>query len=283
MDEHELLAISKEIQGDVRRFIEENEEDCGEIIGKRVSDVTRRIDMFAERALERALERRGICAHIISEELGDHVFPEDCKPECTLIFDPIDGSSNAATGIPFFCSSIAYSPKTDNVSFDDIEIGVIATIFGRIYHAVKGVGKAFVDGKEMPRPMKGKDKAIVSIYSYGRRIPNPLIKKLFEMQYAERFLVRVLGSIAVEMCYVAEGVMDAVVDLRGSLNGYDIASALLILRETGGIATDVYGNNVSGEVAKTISIPIIAARKKEMHDKIIDYIRSALPSSEFER
>jgi myo-inositol-1(or 4)-monophosphatase len=157
MNKDELLEISSEIMDSIKAYISENE-DYGVVIARREGDVTRKIDFFfAENALEEALNSRNLCARIISEELVDHVFPKDGKPEFTLIFDPIDGTTNAILGIPFFCSSIAYSPKIDHVTFDDLQASVVSTIYGKTYYAVKG-GNAYVDGKKLPHNVKGKNK-----------------------------------------------------------------------------------------------------------------------------
>jgi len=277
MEVEELLSIASEVRAAVRKFVAESEEEAkyGEIIGRREKDVTRRIDIFAERALEHALEKRGICAHIFSEELGDRIFPEGRKPECTLIFDPIDGSSNAAAGIPFYCSSLAYSPEISGVKFEDLKVGVVVPIFGGIYHAVEGSG-AYVDGKKLPLKFKGKDKLMMSIYTYGKHaIPKSLFDAICEFQRSSGALVRVFGSVAVELCFVASGVLDAVLDVRGSLNGYDIAASLLILKEAGGVATDLAGREIEGEVAKTNSIPIVAARNEELLKKLHTFLRGA--------
>jgi len=268
MEIGDLLEISYELRDAIRRYIAETA-DYGEVIVKRKYDVTRRIDMFAEKALEKALHNRNRCARIISEELGDHIYPKGGNPEFTLIFDPIDGSTNAILGIPFFCSSIAYSPEVDHVTFDDIHASVVATINGKTYYAVKG-GNAFVDGKKLPREVKGKTKLVLSIYSYGAStIPEGLIE--FQ-KGAKNLVVRVLGSIAMEICLVAEGVIDAAIDVRGLISGYDIAGASLILNEAGGIITDLKGNELESEVGKTQNITITATLEPEIRTKIRDIV-----------
>ncbi|MCW3130711.1 MAG: hypothetical protein N2V75_11535 [Methanophagales archaeon] len=266
MEIEELLEISSEIRDSIRKYISENI-DYGEIIVRRERDVTRKIDMFAEKALENALSSRNMCARIVSEELGDHVFPKGGEPKFTLIFDPIDGSTNAILGIPVFCSSIAYSPKTDHVTFNDVQASVVASIYGRTYYAVKGEN-AFADGKKLPRNVRGKTKQVLSIYIYGADlIPEGLIQ--FQKE-AKKVIVRVLGSIAAEICLVAEGVIDAVIDVRGLINGYDIAGAALILKEAGGVITDIRGKELKSEVGKTQNISLIAALEPEMYNKMLD-------------
>ena len=266
MEIEELLRISSEIRDLIRTYISETA-DHGEIIKRRKRDVTRKIDLFAEEALENALQSRNLCARIISEELGDHVSPEEGDPQFTLIFDPIDGSTNAILGLPFFCSSLAYSPNLEHVTFDDLQASVVATIYGKTYYAVKG-GHAYVDGKKLPRAVKGKTKRVFSIYTYGTdSIPEAMMH--FQRE-SKNVLIRVLGSIAMELCLVAEGAFDAVIDVRDLINGYDIAGASLILKEAGGIITDLKGKEFETEVGKTQKISLIAALEPEIYKRMRD-------------
>ncbi len=270
MEIEELLEIATELRDSIRSYIAETA-DYGEIIVRRAQDVTRKIDMFAERELERELASRSYCARIISEELGDHIYPKGGNPEFTLIFDPIDGSTNAILGIPFFCSSIAYSPNVDHVTFDSIQASVVATIYGKTYYAEKG-NNAFVDGKKLPRDFKGKTKPIFSIYTYGAEsIPESLIQ--FQKS-AKKVIFRLLGSIAIEICLVAEGVIDAVMDVRGLISGYDIAGAALILKEAGGIVTDMGGEELRSELGQMQNVDLVAALEPEKHRKMLAVLAS---------
>ena len=83
--------------------------------------------------------------------------------------------------------------------------------------------------------------------------------------------MRVLGSVVLELSYVASGRYDAFLDLRGS-RIIDIAAGKLILDETGCIITDKYGhklNNILSIYEKSI---VVAANNKEMHQQIIDIL-----------
>lgn len=93
-----LVEIGLEIRDVISSFIREHV-DYGEMIAQRPKDITRKMDMAAERALDEALLTRGLSARIISEELGDRIVGK--RPDFMLIFDPIDGSTNATCGIPF--------------------------------------------------------------------------------------------------------------------------------------------------------------------------------------
>ncbi|MEA2075882.1 MAG: inositol monophosphatase family protein [Euryarchaeota archaeon] len=270
MEIEDLLEIASEIRNAIRIYLAETK-DHGEVIKRRPQDVTRKIDLFAEEALENALHSRDLCARIISEELGDHVYPKGSEPEFTLIFDPIDGSTNATLGIPFFCSSIAYSPNVEHVTFDDVQASVVATIYGKTYYAVKGE-RAWVDGTLLPREIRGKTKRAFSIYTYGAdSIPDAMLQ--FQ-KGTKKMVIRVLGSIAMEICLVAEGALDAVIDVRDLVNGYDIAGASLILKEAGGIITDLKGKEFGTEVGTTHNISLIAALKPGVHAEMLEIVSS---------
>ncbi len=275
MEIEELVAISAEIRDAIRDCITERS-DYGEVIGERERDVTRRIDMVAEKALEESLSARGRCARIISEELGDHVYPPGCEPEFTLVFDPVDGSTNAILGIPLFCTSIAYSPRVERVTFNDLQAGVVETFQGTCYYAVRG-GNAFVDGTELPREVRGKTKRVLSIYTYGaERIPRGLIQFQCGAEH-KHVVVRLLGSIALELCLVAEGAIDGLIDVRGLISGYDIAAAMLILEAAGGIITDLRGDELRTrmeEVGKLVGLSCIAALDREgYYTRILELVR----------
>ena len=80
--------------------------------------------------------------------------------------------------------------------------------------------------------------------------------------------MRALGSIALDMCYVADGTLDGVIDTRGLVSGYDIMASALILKEAGGFLTDLGGRILSNEVNAS-GLSIIGTKKKELHEKIV--------------
>lgn len=91
-----LCEITQEIRDIISESIASTS-DYGELVTVRPRDITRKIDLVAENALDEALRAREISARIISEELGDRTVGRD--PEVLLVFDPVDGSTNATCGI----------------------------------------------------------------------------------------------------------------------------------------------------------------------------------------
>ncbi|RLG31137.1 inositol-1-monophosphatase [Methanosarcinales archaeon] len=244
-------------------------DDFDKIVMEKSRDVTRKLDMVAEDTLEAYLLEHDLSARIISEELGDRVFPSGEDPAFTLVFDPVDGSTNASRGIPFFCTSIAYAPKVKDVGFDDITIGIVKTAYGRTYHAVRGEG-AFLDDKKIDVGHIERDrrkKQIFCIYSYGvNQLPHGIL------EFGGRNIIRVLGSIAIEMCLLAQGALDGIIEVRDVMNGYDIMASSLILKEAGGILTDTAGEPIRA-LADVKGISFVGARDEGTHDQILRILK----------
>lgn len=263
MEIENLVEIGVEIRDAISVFIRENM-DYAEMVVQRPKDITRKMDMAAENALDESLENRGLSARIISEELGDRIVGK--HPDFMLIFDPIDGSTNATCGIPFFCTSLAYSEKTDLALFGDIIMAVICDIQGNTYSAERGKG-AFLNHKRISGKKPGaRPKPVVSVYSYGvMQVPGGLI------ELEKSIIARALGSVALDMCYVADGTLDGIIDTRGLVSGYDIMASALILKETCGYLTDLEGKKIDDDV-RTTGMSIIGTKDKELHDKIVKMI-----------
>ncbi len=273
MDVDEVTRIARAAMDSVLDFINTTD-DFATITNVKKSDVTRRFDVVAEEAFRRELIDRGINARVISEEFGDRVVGK--YPACTLIFDPIDGSTNASIDLPYFCSSLAYAQKHEGITLNDVVIGVIITNSKDVYAAEKGNG-AYFNGKRLKKTKTQRYKPIISAYSYG--VPT-VSKGLIELE--KECIVRTLGSVALDLCLVAAGKIDAVIDTRGLVSSYDIAAAQLIVRENNAIITDGNGNNITADVAAT-GIAFICAVDREFHAQIVEMLTNTAPTNSTER
>lgn len=267
MNERELVIRLAERVRDITIDYLEKYEDYAEILTHRPRDVTRKIDMIAENALDEAIKEECICARIISEEIGERVVPENGMPEYTLVFDPVDGSNNLVSGIPYFCSSIALSKVTKDAKYKDISSSAVAGAYGGTYSAEKGKGSC-LNGKPIhTSAFTGKPK--YSIYAYGSgRIPKGII--LLE---EEDCIVRTLGSVALDICMVARGSFHAMIDSRYKVSGYDIMAAGLILEESGGTITDMMGYSLSETPVNSTGLSIVCAAGQQPHDRIVRFLK----------
>lgn len=239
--------------------------DYGEVLRHRKTDVTRKIDMVAEEALDAAILHEGIAARVISEELGERLVPGDKVPEYTLVMDPIDGSTNLVLGIPYYCTSLALSKKSEGATFGDIDAGAVAGVSLGTFHASRGGGAYLNEGRIRTAVSMGKPK--YSVYAYG---VGAMPKGVVELE-EENCVVRTMGSIAMDVCMVAKGAFDAVIDTRERISGYDIMAATLILKEAGGIMTRISGRPLDGVPVSASGISILGAANAEVHGRLLKH------------
>jgi len=186
--------------------------------------------------------------------------------ELLLIADPLDGTTNMAVGIPFSAVSLMLS-ETEYLS------GAIASIVldiprGVAYKAAKGLG-AWRDDTPIRLRRKGRplSKAILSI-DISKSAPMNRLRRLI----AKARHLRQLGSAALSICLVAEGVLDAHIDIRGVLRAVDSAAALHILKEAGGVykLNDVYMGDL--KLKRNSRLSVIATSNREMLRRIEDLL-----------
>lgn len=173
------------------------------------------------------------------------------------LVDPIDGTTNYATHVPFFAVSIGLAK--DKV----VIIGVVNDpIHGDLYTAEKGKGASLNDSTIR---VSTTDELRHSMIGYAR--PKKEKEKFVEVFSKVELVSRtpkVLGSMALELCYVADGKLDAAVLVKP--NNWDLAAGCLIVEEAGGKATDFEGKPWS------IDSKDILATNGKIHEEILKAI-----------
>jgi len=232
---------------------------------RKKADLTRRIDLISEREVERRLRERGLQAYLASEETQIRKIGE--KPEVIVVLDPIDGTRNFVNSIPFYAISAALGKVNGgNPTIEDLVVGVVKDIpSGDVWYAVKGEG-AYYNGKRIVKvPLEVKETPVISLYYSGEEaLLNPVTKLL------SKFKVRVLGSLALELCYVASGRLDGLIDARGKARLVDIAAGKIILEEAGGVVSDAHGNPLSSPLKEVLNqFYLVASRDENVHSKLL--------------
>jgi myo-inositol-1(or 4)-monophosphatase len=192
-------------------------------------DDTTAIDQAAEDAIVARLSAALADFVLVSEEVGEQVF--GAGGSTRLVVDPIDGSVNAKRGIPFFALSIAVA---DGARMGDVHYAYVYDFgSGEEWTATRG-GGAFLDGVALGA---GGPKDTVEILSFEGTTTAAIAERLAPMlDLAGR--VRVMGSLALSLCHLAAGRVDAVVSLKPA-RSVDIAAAQLLVRECG-LAIDLF-------------------------------------------
>ena len=242
------------------------------------------IDIVAEEKVINILKNAPVLSYIVSEEIGelklgkgtkrsisltqelrrDDIEDEE-KPKFIFLVDPIDGTSNAIKEIPAFGISIAVAsvPEGRLATLNDVELGFISNFGnGNFFEAEKGKG-CWLNNEEVhpSNIINFSDITLGGFTKSGTSSASQLVDNARRM--------RVLGSVVLEISYVASGRYDAFIDLRGS-RIIDIAASKLILEEAGGIITDKYGEKLNNKLSIHEKTIVIAANNKILHKQMID-------------
>ncbi|MGE5315061.1 MAG: inositol monophosphatase family protein [Acidobacteriota bacterium] len=197
---------------------------------------------------------------ILAEESGSH----DIRSDYRWVIDPLDGTTNYTHGLPLFSVSIGIEHHGEMVA------GVIYDPSAdELFTAEKGKG-AFLNGT--PLHVSNADTLINSLlvtgfpYTY-RQNPGRIVDH-FQNFLLEAQGIRRLGSAALDLAYIAAGRLDGYWEV--TLNPWDKAAGVLLVKEAGGTVTDFLGNPDS------IYTPTTLASNGIIHRQMIDVLKKAL-------
>ncbi len=173
------------------------------------------LDVVADDAVRAVLHREGLA--VLSEESGRS------GPESGLlvVVDPVDGSTNASLGIPWYSTSLCVLDEAGALAGL-----VVHQVSGVGYHAVRDHGALRDASSVTPAQTNELSHAVVGISGFPRAYPG-----------WSQF--RALGAASLDMCAVAEGVLDAyTVAGRSALFVWDYLAAMLVCAEAGAVVAE---------------------------------------------
>ncbi|MGB3815110.1 MAG: inositol monophosphatase family protein [Shinella sp.] len=198
-------------------------------------DIVTASDKAAEKAACNTIWSRLPASRILGEEGG-----WQGEGETTWIIDPIDGTSNFASGLPFFCVSIAAYHA------DKAVCGVIYDPVREELFMASG-GRLTLNGKPVTPFLRGRTDREVEVLTNapyeGERPSRAAQEAHADLVNAFR-AVRRLGSCALHLAYVAAG--RVAVAYESKFNAWDIAAGILLVEAAGGqvIAQDAGGRRI---------------------------------------
>jgi len=211
MDDVTLLEVLDEAATAIRSVLGDLE-DWG-LAGTR--DGQYHSDLAADAAALSVFERAGV--GVLSEESGRH------RPDAaiTVVLDPLDGSTNASRGIPWFATSLCA------VDADGARAALVINLAtGDRFEAVRGGGATRNGQSISPSTASKMHESLVALSGYPDRW---LGWKQF----------RALGACALDLCAVASGVVDGYIDCSWNAHGsWDYLGGLLVCRESGAVIVD---------------------------------------------
>ncbi len=211
------------------------------LIDKGKQGLATEADLLSEAYVMKEIRKAYPTHQILSEE---DAFTQSLKlegpksDEYMWLIDPLDGTNNFYNKVPFFAVSLAFAKGSQTL------VGVVYNpVTCELFYAIKGKGAyliRLVGDKEVKirlkqsKHQKAFNEALLSANLTGKRVEKDLVKRFPEVRAMRRF-----GSAALELSYVAAGMLDAYWEYK--LQPWDVAAAGLICEEAGVKISDIEG------------------------------------------
>lgn len=215
------------------------------------------IDKKSEETIISFIKKKYPNHGIIAEESG----AENKQAEYVWVIDPLDGTTNFAHGLPIFSVSIGIQKNAKTV------FGVVHDVMmDRVYSAEYGSG-AFCNGRKMKVSQNDNlnYSLLVTGFPYDVKDNPGRTIEYFSAFLKNSRAVRRLGSAALDLCYVADGIFDGFWEV--SLNPWDVCAGKLLVEEAGGLVTDFSG------IQRDIFFKEILATNGKVHEQMMNTLK----------
>ena len=225
-------------------------------------DLVTEVDLECENMCRAVLAERFPQHDILAEELSSG--PGQARTSrFRWVFDPLDGTTNYAHGLPVFCASLAL--EIDGHA----EVGAIYDPTRKeLFTGERGQG-AFLNGTRLRVSETATllDALLVTGFPYDVHQKLVPLLAMFGAFLGQARAVRRLGSAALDLCYVAAGRFDGF--WEQTLKPWDVAAGALIVEEAGGRITGTDGSRFDPAAAHLV------ASNGQIHQAMLDVIRHA--------
>ena len=261
-DNRELLGVALEAAraaaSVIRDATSEREELVWETKGR--SDFVSAVDKASERQIAEIVGRRLPDAVMLGEELSPNALS---GTGIVVIADPLDGTTNFLHGYPEYAVSIGIARE------GEICAAVVLNVpRGEEFTAISG-GGAFLNGARIKvSSLREPSRALIGTGFPFRTVEQlPQYVAQFSLVAAGTAGMRRAGAAALDLASVACGRFDAFWEL--TLAPWDVAAGILLVREAGGIVTDL-----EGQPARPVAGGLVAGNPA-MHAWLLQTVRRA--------
>jgi myo-inositol-1(or 4)-monophosphatase len=220
------------------------------------NDLVTEVDKKSEETIVNFIQKTYPSHGILAEERGELIR----NSEYLWVIDPLDGTTNFAHGLPIFSVSIGLQKNNKTVA------GVVYDVMRDLVYSTEAGSGAFVDDKKLMVSKKEhiEQSMFVTGFPYNIKENPEKAFERFEIMTRRSRAVRRLGSAAIDLCYVAEGVFEGFWEVH--LKPWDVCAGKLLVEEAGGIVTDFNGDFID------IFSKRILASNKFVHTKIMELL-----------
>lgn len=225
------------------------------------SDLVTAVDKEVEQQVVQTILSHFPDHGILGEE--STVQHEPGQYETLWIIDPIDGTTNFVHQQINFSVSIAVYHKG---------VGMVGVIYDpsrdELFYAVKGKGAYLNERKlELKRQVKLEEALLCTSVFWNKRAEQTGIDQIVKKLASKVRAVRLLGSAALEMAYVAAGRLDGYVSMQ--LNAWDFGAGRVIVEEAGGIVTKMSGEELPYDEKSSV-----VACNRSFYQELRNYVSS---------
>lgn len=261
-------------------------------------DATMAIDEVAERVVEDFLAAEGDIG-FYSEDRGLVTYG---RPRAFLVIDPVDGTRPAAAGLESGCVSVAVVPPSEDARLGDVSFGVVQELkSGQRFFARRGSGslREGASGDQLPLRLSANTDLRSLFWTAGLRgrplLPTSVVLEELVDGSSMGGGYFDLGSATFNMTRIVTGQLDAYVDVGRRIVDeypeteaaflevgegavctnfpYDVAAAVLIVQEAGGVATHADGRSLDAHPAvgssRAHGLAVLAAASAELHGALL--------------
>jgi myo-inositol-1(or 4)-monophosphatase len=240
--------------------IQTSRRDTGFRIEKKGAiDLVTEVDLECEQMCRAVVAARFPDHAVLAEEQGAD--PAVKESRYRWVFDPLDGTTNYAHGLPIFCASLAL--EIDGRA----EVGAVYDPTRReLFTAERGEG-AFLNGNllKVSETRDLLDALLVTGFPYELQNHATDLVDLFGAFLGRARAVRRLGSAALDLCYIAAGRFEGF--WEQFLKPWDVSAGALIVEEAGGRMTGIDGSPFDASAGHLI------ASNGRVHDDMLAVVR----------
>ncbi len=231
------------------------------ITEKASNDFVTEADRQAEQIIKEAITKAYPDHKIIAEESG----VQSGNDDYTWIIDPLDGTTNYMHGFPHFAVSIALKHK------NRLELSVIYDpTRGDIFTAQRGRGAQLNNRRiRVSKKTQLQGALLGTGFPFKEKSLLPAYLETFQRLFQDVAGIRRAGAASLDLAYVAAGKLDGFWEF--GLQPWDMAAGILLIKEAGGLVTDLQGGETYLETGNILAgnLKIAKAMLKIIHPVVV--------------
>jgi myo-inositol-1(or 4)-monophosphatase len=224
-------------------------------------DIVTNVDLLIEKEIVDYMKDNYPEHRVVSEEKDYYRTLSSSYEDFVWIVDPLDGTINYVSGLPYFSISMALQKNQET------HFGIIyAPALEELYLALRGKG-SFLNDKRIRVSTKNKlEESVLSFMMtshYNENEIERIIHMIRELSLRLRGL-RLLVSLALELGYVASGRLEGTLCIKS--RGFSSAGGVLLVEEAGGFATDISGSDFKDHSTSML------VTNRHIHQQVLEII-----------